>query len=807
MTGRSWSRGPSTHLLACLARLATRRATAVALVVAITAGAVALLPRFRIEPDLSAMFPQDHPALALLTDPEVGGKASRTLFVLVEGPQLAERLPGWVERLRASPLLEEVTATREELAAEQLATAPGSALFAASEAALAEIERGLTPPGRRAAIAEAVELARADPVAGRRILTEDPLGIRWVLELAMRESRLAELDPGSPYLLHRSGAAALIRVVGKTDPFDLDASRAIMAFLETALADAQPRFLGGYAVAREDSVRIRGDMENSLIWSIPCLFLYLLWATRSWLLPHLIFLPVLLSLLWTMGFGGALLGPLTPLAVSGAAILMGLCLDYPIHYVPAHRSGRGTLRTNLTTGRVILFSMLTSVAAFLSLGWGSFTGLRSFGLLLALGLALGALATFLVLPPLLRGLRVAKFDPRVGGSFLLRSAGTRGGRIVALFVVATALLGWAGLAAGRVDFSADPAAMRPADSATTAAAEAVERTFGFSPFGVQALVPATVTLPELRAAADALCADGRVILAAGPQQGVASPERSQRLRELDARITGWREGTIADLRAEGVKPAALEPALAGLESALRREDAHVPPPWEWQGRQYWPVTFLIGARGASQSDRFALRDLMIARLPPGTLLMDPDGLADELEAHLETDLLRAMLLAGGAVLVMSLLALKSARAGLLALVPVAIGLGVVLAILAWTGLRLGPASFIALPLILGLGVDDGLHVASLARARRRPSSARADAVPESLARTGAAIRDTTFSTMIGFGSLASAASPGIAALGVLVAAGVLFCYLASIMILPRLLFGNDAAAARADAGRRPGSAA
>ena len=59
-------------------------------------------------------------------------------------------------------------------------------------------------------------------------------------------------------------------------------------------------------------------------------------------------------------------------------------------------------------------------------------------------------------------------------------------------------------------------------------------------------------------------------------------------------------------------------------------------------------------------------------------------------------------------------------------------------------------------------------------------------MPSALRRTTRAIRDTTITTLIGFGSLASADSPGIASLGVLVACGATVCYLATVLILPRI---------------------
>ena len=92
---------------------------------------------------------------------------------------------------------------------------------------------------------------------------------------------------------------------------------------------------------------------------------------------------------------------------------------------------------------------------------------------------------------------------------------------------------------------------------------------------------------------------------------------------------------------------------------------------------------------------------------------------------------------------------------------------------------LHPGNFVAVPLILGLGVDDGIHLVL----RHREGGGTAA--------TMQAIWRTSITTAIGFGSLVTAQSPALASLGGIVLAGVLVCFAASALVLPPLLQRHD----------------
>ncbi len=110
--------------------------------------------------------------------------------------------------------------------------------------------------------------------------------------------------------------------------------------------------------------------------------------------------PLLLAGLLTLGTCAV-----TGLAINFANIialplLLGVGVTFPIYFVSAWREGEGVLLAS-PAGRGMLFSALTTGAAFGSLAISAHTGTASLGILLTMALAYTLLATLIVLPALL----------------------------------------------------------------------------------------------------------------------------------------------------------------------------------------------------------------------------------------------------------------------------------------------------------------------------------------------------------------------------------------------------------------------
>jgi predicted RND superfamily exporter protein len=117
---------------------------------------------------------------------------------------------------------------------------------------------------------------------------------------------------------------------------------------------------------------------------------------------------------------------------------------------------------------------------------------------------------------------------------------------------------------------------------------------------------------------------------------------------------------------------------------------------------------------------------------------------------------------------------------LLALAPPGIGLALALGLLGALGIPLNPANLIILPLILGIGVDHGIHV--IHDYHSKPNQVY-NVSPSTLT----AILLCTATTMVGFGSMMIAAHRGLYSLGAVLTTGVASCTFIALVPLPAVL--------------------
>jgi predicted exporter len=806
---------------AWLARaLCARPRSAWALVALASLAAALLAPRLAIDPDLAALLPHDSPEVELARAAEGEGRSERTLFAIVRGEQLAQRWPALVESWRSVPELARIDATREDFAAVARERSEAVPLVQLRDEDLAALEARLGPDGLRDAAREAKQVLGADPLAGANIVRADPLGLRWVLDEALRHALPAGLDPHSPYLIARDGGAALARLSGRESPFDVGYSRALLAELEARAAELggfECRFVGGYAVARADAARIRADLQSSLTWSVPVLALVLACFTRSLLLPLALLAPVLLGGLWALGIAAVSFGPLTPLAVSSAAILMGLGVDAAIHYHQVWRAERpltdatqAIVRTHERLARGLLATTLTSACAFLTFGFGSFHGLRGFGFLLALGLSCALLATLVVLPlvllrwraPVLHTAHAERRTPVPLAAHAERRAPVvplraRSRGLVHAACAGVAVLTVAGLAFAAVRglrFDADPRHLRPAEESTQHLLAELERELGFSPIAIAVLLPEDAPLQPAADGLERLRESGSIAYAEGAVPSQASSARAARLELFAERTRGFAQRAERELTAAGLRADALRPALAQQEQMLawppaaRADSLAGAQSLEWRG-QRWSRTLVFPTRapvGAAQ--RAALHAELEAAFGPQALIADPHALPDAIGPLLARSL-RASLLECAALVALVLFALlRRARDAGSAALPLIAALGLTCGWLALTRVPLHPGNFIALPLLAGIGIDNGIH---LVLARRHG--------PQAVAAALRAIAATSATTAVGFGSLLAARTPALASLGAIALFGVLACWAASVLLALSWRM-NEAAAAVAPRG-------
>ncbi len=779
---------------------------------AITLGAILALPSFRIDSDIANLLPDNIATMAVRkaasTRSDSFSQNSLLIVLRTEDPAALEAAIPKLQRelLEVAGILE-VQAAKSEFLGTQLQTRKAAPLWFVDDATRERLRDALQGEARDQAIAKLQSTIATDPLLGVQLARRDPLGLRFVFEDAQR-SAFPALDPASPYLLLTGGRTAFLRMRAERPPQEIEFTNQLLGDLDAAFAKFEAidaTVISGYVWARDDAARIRGDMVSSTVMSAALVTAFLAFSMRSLFAPLAMMLPLALGIFWGLTYGGFALGPLSPIAAGSAAVLAGLGIDFGIHWYSGYRDSHAdpnidsdgetastwpgrVAATHQRLGPPILLGAATTITAFLTFLASDFRGLWGFGVLLALGLAAILLATFTVLPLLVR-FRIFVTAPQASGSCTTARALQRlttmpATKTLGIGMLGVAALGWVATGLLGVTFDADARRLRPTGDPMIEAASALEDELGLSVFPLSVLWPTSTPADTARAGLERLGQAPGIALLQSAHLEVPNPERRARVAEFTASTEGWVDDAVAALDAQGFNGAAMRGTLDESQALFT---APAPTPdlaaraLEFAGERYAMAQLYPKATPWNAEDRAALRSAIDGSMTdvPGVRVASPLGLADELSPVLARDLVRCGLLAAALISVLVVILLGSLTAGVLALLPTLCALGLMLGGLAVFGWPLHLGNFVAVPLILGIGIDDGIHMVTALRAGRP--------LREVLGTTGVAVWRTSATTVLAFGTLAFATSPGLASLGVLLTVGVAICFVCSVLVLPWLV--------------------
>jgi uncharacterized protein len=163
------------------------------------------------------------------------------------------------------------------------------------------------------------------------------------------------------------------------------------------------RYTGRPVFVEEIATSMQRDMSHSVgITSTAIAVLF--WLTHRRLRPMLWLLVLLMLILGaTLALGGLVLGTVSVVSLGFAAVLLGLAVDYAVvHYQEALAHPQMTVpEIRRAIAPSILWAAITTISAFLVLNLGGLPGLGQLGTLVAIGIALSALVMVMIyLPPL-----------------------------------------------------------------------------------------------------------------------------------------------------------------------------------------------------------------------------------------------------------------------------------------------------------------------------------------------------------------------------------------------------------------------
>jgi predicted RND superfamily exporter protein len=564
---------------------------------------------------------------------------------------------------------------------------------------------------------------------------------------------------------------------------------AIRAERDAALADAAAThatlsadLTGPAALVVDEEKEIqRGIMTTSAATGLAILVLLFL-AFRSVRYTLLGILPVILGVAATMAVARVLYGGLNMVTSSCSSILLGLGIDFGVFLLGRYgeflRGGasledsiRGTVRK---AGVGMAVGAVTTALAFLTTTATEFTAYARLGVIVALGLLLMMAATLILMPALLwlTGRSSVPVPPQIRGMGVLTSFVARFARPL---VVAAGLLAVVALIpVQRIAFNTRFYDFIPAQIEGARALLAIETDTQVTP--LRATVSAE-SIEEARALAAALRALPAVAAVQSPSDLL--PE----LVDLD----GLRARLNADLPA-GTPENLLRAHLQAREIVERGHYVPGDIPAILQ-RQFLSldgqaVSLQVVPRGNIWDPEIARQfyQQVISVAPQAT------GMAMHIDAHLRF-IREGFSWAAAAAAILVLLTVwfsfRRFRDAALAIMPCILGYAWMFGVMGWSGFPFDAANIVVLPLILGIGVDAGVHM--MHRLRQSEDENGVALLEDVVTGTGASVLLASATTFAGFAMLMLAEYGAMFSLGFLMSVGITSTTLASVLVLPALL--------------------
>jgi len=602
---------------------------------------------------------------------------------------------------------------------------------------------------------------------------------------------------------------------------------------------------GAYVYAEQEHQFIETNIRRiSLISIIGNLLLCLLIYPRIPLLL-LSLLPAGLGILWTAGIASFYPGEVNLISLSFIAILAGLGDDQVVHFfnrVPQEWAKAGVLndatlndallRTFETTGLSVVFCIVTAATATAALATSSFKALGEFGFILTVGMFMMMFHTLLTVPALM-GLwwriskprapqtitfRILPWIARKTVDFVGRHARLVVGLGSGMFLLSLAFLPAIKLG-GHFEIAG-------ADNPAVAAQNRLSARFGIE--GSPNVLLISGSEQEALGRAEKLTAG----LEAYQQRGVIKSIFSPTALLPSAQAQSERASSLA-----GVNLAA---SARALEDSLRENGFRTEPlqPFIDRLRKLGQANDPITLETAAKFLPPGLLDNSIRKMADGSYVAaiafygtDPDSVEvvpesvitswrnqfgpfvefsfDKMNRDMQNQVLhdsrRALVWTAAGILLIVYLTFRNLRVSLIVLIPIIFGIVVTFGLLLLVRHRFSFMSITAIPLIIGIGIDNGIHlVRRYLESRHAEGRHRVNDSNGILAiakASGAALIQSNLTTIIGFGALIASSFAPLAEMGLVTSLGVALALAGGLLLIPAVILLGEQRRAATDAAQ------
>lgn len=546
---------------------------------------------------------------------------------------------------------------------------------------------------------------------------------------------------------------------------------------------------------------ILSDVLSTLIFGVMGIVALLTFYFRQPLAAFFVAIPLAMGLIWAFAITYWVIGNLNTMTVFLFVILFGLGIDFGIHMFARYlevRMDKTDVRMSIETmlsqtGQAILTAAITTSIAFFSLTLTDFRGFSEFGFIVGTGILMSLVSMTTVLPAVLVLADQRFMWIRMRHVWGHNWGGSRGHFPYPKLVIAGALIltVYLGIHLRDIDFEYDFTNLR---SNLPASVKVKQKMATIPRYGSESqsygivLADSKAELDEIVDALEKKIAEDDPTPTIDKVKTLWTELRGQDEKlDIIGEIRALANGEGAKL-IRGTQKAKLD-SLRDLLDVKRLSVEDLPEnllrKFETiDGSQAYFAQILpsVQLRDGKNAIAFA-EDSHEIQTASGKVFYSSSSniiFADMLRLMLR-DSPRAISLTVAVVFLIVLADFRSLRSALLVIFPLACGTVWMCGSLYLQDLKLNFYNMVALPTIIGMGIDNGVHLYHRYR-QEGPGS-----MPVVIRSTGGAMFISMLTTMIGFFGLMMATHPGLNSIGRLALIGLLTCFVAAVLVLPAIL--------------------
>ncbi len=592
-------------------------------------------------------------------------------------------------------------------------------------------------------------------------------------------------------------------------------------FSETAI---HIQHTGGYPIAVKDEALTRLDIKVTLITSFVCVMLLFFISFRTPGILLLVSVPLLMSLLWTMGFAGLLFQHLNILTCLFACVLIGLGIDFAIHVVnrffDPEMAGLDDLSrleaTFQEAGMGIFVGGITTAMAFYAVGLSDFKGFWELGILTGTGILFCLLAMLVLLPACLVWTSSTGWfhgNATLSGFFLtplLTSIKRHPERTLILTALCTGVLAVIGF---QVHFDDNLKNFKPSDSSVlqlqdqfttwlggstgtvllTITGSSEENVMDSEATIVQSLQP----MQEQEDISRIISISQFLLPPAMQKHNIAWMQSHPKTFDLD-RIRQSFESSLEKygFRTTGLYDRYIEQLGKGFSSQSVLLPSHLRTSilspilnrlTFQKNNQFSAIIYIHPSMDLwSYADTTQFKDRIIQNLsqagvdPVSYHITGANILTGELKRLILQNLKTSSVLASLCIVVILWAYYRNITHLFFAVLPLFIGMSMLMGFMALFQVHFNFINIMVIPMIIGIGIDDGVHFTNTFRHPNYHSPLRG------WFQTGRAVVLTSLTTIAGFGSIILSHYPGLKSMGIVAVLGIAGCLFGSIILMPAI---------------------